>query len=377
MVPVYALDSWLVLLVPTSGLYLDTARECYEAYVIYNFMMYLLQFLNMTVELDVIMELKPQTKHFFPLCCLRSWNMSTEFISKCKHGILQYTVLHLVTTLLSFVLGLLNVYHEGNFSYDNAFVYFFIVNNVSQFVAMYCLVLFYKAMKDELESMAPLAKFLCIKSVVFFSFFQGVAIMFLAKLNVINSVFGETDEDELQRISNVLQNFLICLEMFLAAIVHHFAFSYKPYVDSDFESSHCCTAFLLIWDVSDVRSDIQEHVTVVRDGINRRLTGRTAGSPHEGDEKTRLLAPHANTGGRLPSYNSDGSISSACSATQDQDYASINVGEQSQVADIVSDYVNPHIRSENAGYTSNINDVSEINCSAKDTKSFGSNKKSM
>ena len=51
-----------------------------------------------------------------------------------------------------------------------AFVYLFVINNASQFVAMYCLVLFYKAMKEELQSMAPLAKFLCIKSVVFFSF---------------------------------------------------------------------------------------------------------------------------------------------------------------------------------------------------------------
>ncbi|KAA0202937.1 hypothetical protein HAZT_HAZT005531 [Hyalella azteca] len=188
---------------------------------------------------------------------------------------------------------------------SSAFVYLFVINNVSQFVAMYCLVLFYKAMKDELQPMAPLAKFLCIKCVVFFSFFQGVAIMFLAKLDVIKEVF---DNDDLQRISNVLQNFLICIEMFIAAVAHHFAFSYKPYIDSDFEGSHCCTAFLLIWDVSDVRSDIREHVSVVREGVKRHLTGhhsRSRGSDSEGiaswgsfsrsssggDERTRLLVP--------------------------------------------------------------------------------------
>lgn len=62
-----------------------------------------------------------------------------------------------------------------------------------------------------------------------------------------------------------MQNFLICVEMFIAAIVHHYAFSYKPYIDPDFEGGHCCTAFLLIWDVSDVQSDIREHVSVVRE----------------------------------------------------------------------------------------------------------------
>uniref|UniRef100_A0A2P2I693 Transmembrane protein 184C-like n=1 Tax=Hirondellea gigas TaxID=1518452 RepID=A0A2P2I693_9CRUS len=310
MVPVYALDSWLVLRFPSLSLYLDTARECYEAYVIYNFMMFLLNFLDQMVELDVVLDLKPQTNHFFPLCCLKPWPMGREFIHRCKHGILQYTVFHLMTTGVSFVCGLLNVYEEGNFSPTNAFVYLFVINNASQFVAMYCLVLFYKAMKEELQPMAPLAKFLCIKSVVFFSFFQGVAIMFLAKLGVITDVFGVSDEEELQRISNVLQNFLICVEMFIAAVVHHYAFSYKPYIDPDYESSNCCTAFLLIWDVSDVRSDIREHVTVVREGMKRHLTGNSSilrggstngfsFSSHGGggeDERTRLLAPHANTG---------------------------------------------------------------------------------
>ncbi|KAF2354088.1 Organic solute transporter subunit alpha/Transmembrane protein 184 [Trinorchestia longiramus] len=305
---VVRVPQWLVLRFPNTSLYLDTARECYEAYVIYNFMMFLLQFLDQMVELDVVLDLKPQTKHFFPLCCLKTWPMGREFIHRCKHGILQYTVFHLITTGLAFVCGLANIYEEGNFSPTNAFVYLFVINNASQFVAMYCLVLFYKAMKDELQSMAPLAKFLCIKCVVFFSFFQGVAIMFLAKLGVITNVFDEDDDSELQRISNVLQNFLICVEMFIAAVVHHYAFSYKPYIDSDFEGSHCCTAFLLIWDVSDVRSDIREHVSVVREGMKRHLTGhhsRSGGSHNEsggswgglsksqsgGDERTRLLVP--------------------------------------------------------------------------------------
>lgn len=55
--------------------YLDTARECYEAYVIYNFMMFLLNFLDDEMDLDACMESKPQTPHFFPLCCLKPWRM--------------------------------------------------------------------------------------------------------------------------------------------------------------------------------------------------------------------------------------------------------------------------------------------------------------
>ena len=46
MVPIYALNSWIVLKFPEASIYLDTVRECYEAFVIYNFMMYLISFLK-------------------------------------------------------------------------------------------------------------------------------------------------------------------------------------------------------------------------------------------------------------------------------------------------------------------------------------------
>ncbi|KAI8798615.1 transmembrane protein 184C, partial [Biomphalaria glabrata] len=46
MVPVYALNAWFALRFPKAAIYLDTLRECYEAYVIYNFMAYLLSFLH-------------------------------------------------------------------------------------------------------------------------------------------------------------------------------------------------------------------------------------------------------------------------------------------------------------------------------------------
>lgn len=51
--------------------------------------------------------------------------------------------------------------------------------------------------------------------------------------------------------------------MFIAAVAHHYAFSYKPYMDEEYETGNCCHTFLLIWDISDVRSDIREHVYVV------------------------------------------------------------------------------------------------------------------
>ena len=48
--------------------------------------------------------------------------------------------------------------------------------------------------------------------------------------------------------------------MFLAAIAHYFSFSHKPYVDYAAAHDDCCTSFLSMWDVSDVRQDVVEHV---------------------------------------------------------------------------------------------------------------------
>lgn len=62
------------------------------------------------------------------------------------------------------------VYGEGQFTAGVAFPYMIFINNLSQFIAMYCLVLFYRANREELRPMKPVGKFLCIKAVVFFSF---------------------------------------------------------------------------------------------------------------------------------------------------------------------------------------------------------------
>lgn len=116
MVPVYAIDSWFALRFKEANIYLDTARECYEAYdsahaiggdvllmgtcpslllcaadlrslpalpphphapqqyhgryVIYNFYMYLLTYLRMRPDFDASLEGRPSQKQPFPFCCL-------------------------------------------------------------------------------------------------------------------------------------------------------------------------------------------------------------------------------------------------------------------------------------------------------------------
>ena len=66
---------------------------------------------------------------------------------------------------------------------------------------------------------------------MFSSFSQGVLIAILVYCGVISNIFDTDNTTDIRHISSKLQDFLICIEMFLAAVAHHYSFSYKPYVN--------------------------------------------------------------------------------------------------------------------------------------------------
>ncbi|XP_049591578.1 transmembrane protein 184C isoform X3 [Syngnathus scovelli] len=259
MVPIYSLDSWLALRYPGLAIYVDTCRECYEAYVIYNFLVFLLNFLsNQYPSLVLMLEVQQQQDHLPPLCCCPPWPMGEVLLFRCKLGVLQYTVVRPVTTVTALVCQLCGVYDEANFSFRNAWSYLVIINNISQLFAMYCLVLLYRALKEELTPIRPVGKFLCVKLVVFVSFWQAVLIAFLVKVGVISEK-RTWDWASVEAVATGLQDFIICIEMFLAAIAHHYTFTHKPYIQ-EAEEGTCLDSFLAMWDFSDIRADVTEQV---------------------------------------------------------------------------------------------------------------------
>lgn len=288
MVPIYALNAWFALRFKRAAIYLDTVRECYEAYVIYNFMAYLLSYLwNIHPQLHLDLRKQPHQKHIIPFCCLPPWRMGNHIIQNCKHGVLQYTILRPITTLIALICEICGVYEEGEISANSAWIYLTFINNISQIWAMYCLVLFYKATKDMLAPIKPIPKFLCVKFVVFFSFWQAVVIAILNVLGLLPAT--QFYDFQTKEMAAALQDFCICIEMFFAAIAHYFSFSHKPFIDQSAQTGgNCCQSFLSMLDVSDVKDDVLEHVKVIGTTMKKTVSGPLLGRTTD-TETTPLL----------------------------------------------------------------------------------------
>ena len=123
------------------------------------------------------------------------------------------------TAWLSLILGRYGLYNEGDFSFRSGYAYISFVNNVSVTVSLYCLGLFYLATEDRLRRFDPFSKFLCIKAIIFFSYWQACIFAILMKFNVLNDIV---------RV-NELQNVIISVEIVIAAVAQSFSFSYKEY----------------------------------------------------------------------------------------------------------------------------------------------------
>ncbi|VDK50008.1 unnamed protein product [Cylicostephanus goldi] len=125
-------------------------------------------------------------------------------------------------------------YEDGNWSADQGYLYITLVYNVSISLALYGLFLFYTATKELLSPYSPVLKFLTVKSVIFLSFWQGLLIAILGATSAIDPVVDSNGNVVINKgtVAAGYQNFLICIEMFFAAIALKFAFGVSAYADA-------------------------------------------------------------------------------------------------------------------------------------------------
>jgi len=76
------------------------------------------------------------------------------------------------TAILAIFLDLLGVYHDGDFGWYSGFFYLLFLVNCSVAYAFLVLANFYTVLKHKLAPYEPVGKFLCIKFVIFMTFWQ-------------------------------------------------------------------------------------------------------------------------------------------------------------------------------------------------------------
>ncbi|KAF9175205.1 hypothetical protein BGX20_007639 [Mortierella sp. AD010] len=228
MVPIYAITSWFSFVYVRESIYYDTIRTLYEAFVIASFFILILQYLGDSLE-DQRRMLKQHRKTerwFFPLCCLKYNPSRPHFLQYMKWGILQYVPLNVFTTILTIVLQIQGSYCIDSWNPKFGHIWVLMISFCSVSAATYFLIMFYLTIHKDLKEYNPFLKFLAVKLVVFFSFWQSVAIEGLVYFGFIKATtYWSTDD-----ISTGINAVLIDVEMVFFSLLHLKAFSYKPYV---------------------------------------------------------------------------------------------------------------------------------------------------
>jgi hypothetical protein len=243
--------SWLAMKFHKQAIYIETLRDLYESYVLYSFLQFLIQVLGGEQALILLLKDKSPTRgvHMWGLqWCVKPWLMGqpvrrtqddhrlrrrvhwkSPFFVKCKFGVLQYVLLKFVSAVAVMILELKGWYREGNFSAKGGYLYICFLTNMSQCWALYCLIFFYYATHNELSPIRPVGKFLSVKALVFFTWWQSVVIAILYQLDMIPHYQAGNGAWTQEDVAKGIQDYLICIEMFFAAVVHVFVFPHTEY----------------------------------------------------------------------------------------------------------------------------------------------------
>jgi len=231
MVPIYAVSSLISLFSLDAAFIIDVIRDVYEAFVIYCFFQLLLGYLGGERSLLILVHGRQPKVPPFPMNVFqRELDVSDPYTFLfLKRGILQYVQLKPLLAIASLALKASGKFNEGEFRIDSGYLYVSIVYNVSICLSLYCLAMFWLSINEDLKPYRPMPKFLCVKGILFFSFWQATGVSLLVSLGAIKKLGPYTDKEH---ISLGLTDTLICLEMPFFAIAHLAAFSHRDYIDN-------------------------------------------------------------------------------------------------------------------------------------------------
>ncbi|PHH83518.1 hypothetical protein CDD82_69 [Ophiocordyceps australis] len=236
MVPIYSVASWTSMVSLKTAAFLDPVRDIYEAFTIVTFFQLLLNYLGGERSIIIMTHGRAPVHHLWPLNhVLPKVDISDPhtFLS-IKRGILQYAWLKPFLALATIIMKATGTYQEGYIGLTSGYLWSGIIYNISVTLSLYSLGLFWVCMNKDLQPFRPVPKFLCIKLVIFASYWQGFFLSILVWLGAIpDDVEGYTSDN----LAAAIQDALICVEMPIFAVAHWYAFSWHDFANDNIQSA--------------------------------------------------------------------------------------------------------------------------------------------
>ncbi|KAH9970660.1 organic solute transporter Ostalpha-domain-containing protein [Russula compacta] len=228
MPPVFAIVSFLSYRFFRSYTYYSLVESVYEAITLSAFLLLLVEYVASTAAghtAEGALARKDKKSLPFPFCCWRYRPTKAYFMYTLKWSVMQYVLIRPLITIVGMICEAFNVLcASGSYSVHFAEVYLDSVDFISISIALYGLVLFYGLTKEELAGRRPLAKFLSIKLIVIFTYYQSFLFDALE-----NRVIHGTAYWTSTNIADGLSALAICVEMVFFSLLMMWSFSWKDY----------------------------------------------------------------------------------------------------------------------------------------------------
>ncbi|EJF61950.1 organic solute transporter Ostalpha-domain-containing protein [Dichomitus squalens] len=232
MPAVYALISFFSYRFFRSYTYYDLIECVYESITLSAFLLLLIEYVAATAvghDVDNAILRKDKSSLPIPFCCWRYRPTKAYFMYAVKWSVLQYVILRPALSIAGIICQHYGVLCEsGPWSFKTAHAYISVIDAVSITVALYGLLIFYGLTKEELVGKKPLAKFLSIKLIVMFTFYQYLVFDALEGANP--PVIKATPYWTATNIADGLNALAICIEMVLFSAFMMHAYTWKEYV---------------------------------------------------------------------------------------------------------------------------------------------------
>ncbi|KAI0059151.1 DUF300-domain-containing protein [Artomyces pyxidatus] len=232
MPPVYAVISFFSYRFFRSYTYYSLIQVVYEAITLSAFLLLLIEYVASTAaghSAEGAIARKDKKKLPIPFCCWRYRPTKAYFMYTLKWSVLQYVIIRPAISIAGIITQAYGVLCEsGSYTIHFAKVYLDSIDFVSISIALYGLILFYGLTKEELVGRRPLAKFLAIKLIVFFTFYQSFVFDALE-----GRVIHATQYWSATNIADGLNALAICLEMIFFALFMMWAYNWSEYKVKD------------------------------------------------------------------------------------------------------------------------------------------------